>query len=132
MVVSPICHYTSFLLLISTILAQLRAGQITRFNTMLLAAAVVAVFHHARLDRWIIDDWIRRLDIILWCMVAILGWTDRGYTSRWLAAMTYGAIVISLCWTCIESRNVPFWHASVHIVVCAAILALPSVEQRVN
>ena len=110
----------------SAIYVQCRTAKITRFNTTLLAAALVSMIHHARLDKWIIDDWLRRLDIGLWILVAILGWTDRGYTQRWFAAMMYGAIVISLCWTCIRAEQVPLWHASTHVVAVAAILSLPT------
>jgi hypothetical protein len=125
MTVSPICHYTSFLILASAIYAQLHTANITLFNTTLLAAALVSVVHHARLDEWIVDDWIRRLDIGLWMLVAILGWTDRGYTRRWFVAMLYGAIVISLCWTSFPSAGqIPRWHASTHIVAVAAILSV--------
>jgi len=134
MPVSPTCMYTSRTLFALSFLLAVRDGARRRrrrpvFHAALLLAAAVGAVHHSRLDRWIVNDWVRAADVLLWSLVGVLAWRGARPQDAALLAATaaYSAVVLCACWrmppTDDESRRAA-WHGSVHLVVCAALLCV--------
>ena len=124
--VPSVCMYTACGLLVIALYIQYQTDYLTLFTGTLMLASTVGLVHHSRLHTWYVNDWIRWTDIMLWCTVAVLGWTDCGHQIRWLCAIGYAIIVLGLNRILGDEDDLPYWHASVHVVVGLTLLSLPT------
>ena len=120
------CMFTACLIMAVAVFLQCKAQEARIFNTALLLLGVTSVIHHSRLSKWIINDLVRWLDVILVASVAILGCIRYNWNPLWFFVMLYGVVVIAGGSWCklIPDKRICIWHASVHIVFIAIILFL--------
>ena len=121
-IVSPVCLVTAGCLLFVAMYLQAERRRVTLFNTVLLIAAIVSVVHHSRLSKWIINDWIRWADILLWATTISVGFIDVENKIAWASGMLgAGMIIMLFSWS--ASRLAPYWHMTAHVVACITLLA---------
>ena len=120
------CLLTACLIMATAVVLQCRVQRACLFNTLLLLLGVTSVIHHSRLNRWIINDATRLVDILVVGAIGALGCHRYGGDNLWILVLLYGFTVIVLGSWCnlISTEVICRWHASVHILFCVVLLLL--------